>query len=106
MPITYFTILAIDQPTGEWKCTICMSGIKFTIAQIAIHLLTVHKISKMFKCLICKDNHDNSEAFEQHCISKHPSIEIKYLNERSGIVSTYSCMIKISINNILTSLLH
>jgi len=106
MSITYFTILAIDQPTVEWKCNICMSSIKFTIAQIAAHLLIVHKISIIFKCLICEDKYNNYEAFEQHFKFKHPSMELKYLNEHVDIVSTYSCMIKISINNILTSLLY
>jgi len=88
MSVTYFTILVIDHPSDERKCNLCMSGIKYTTTQISEHLSIVHKISNMFQCPICKINNSNYETLEQHFKLKHPSMEVKYMNEYFDRVSS------------------
>ncbi|XP_026818941.1 uncharacterized protein LOC113557562 [Rhopalosiphum maidis] len=85
-------VIAIRRQTpikkiAEWICKLCTLGVKYTLTEMAKHLLTVHKISNMFKCSICLYNHSDYEVFKKHFKLNHPSLPVKHLNVHFDKVS-------------------
>lgn len=105
MSFTYFLIIVIDIQTSKWQCNICIPGIKYTLTQITAHLSIVHKITEIFRCYICHFVSNDHQMSEQHFMSNHPDLEMKYESVHFKEVSSSSCPINITIDNIFTCML-
>lgn len=75
---------------AQWICNLCSSGIKYTESEITSHIFMAHNVSNMFKCPMCKFEHneDNFKVFEDHYKLKHPSVAVKFLKvfERVSVI--------------------